>query len=372
MRHERRGFTLVELLVVIAIIGTLVALLLPAVQNARETARGNTCRNNLHNLITALTSMDTNLRKLPGYANEIANPNGQKQNGNFTSQYARRGSWIAMILPYMEEVALSDTWKTTFPQSQNNTTQYAPAPAISTLTCPSNVPDAPGAPWLAYVGNAGWAFSDASRNNSNIVPSPDKTKEFGADGVFFDDNKNTNIGPTDGREGHPRLQMSMSIISSADGTTKTMMLSENIHTFYWTYDAKSTAGDTVQYRQDDSPSGAVLDSKQIFGFVWSNQPREYERINGDKSYDKNSPPSDMAAFSQVNTSNGLYESYGWPSSNHPSGVNVAFCGGSVKFVAEAMDPVVYGQLMTSNARKSHLYSGSTPDRQLTAPPDDSY
>ncbi len=50
MRRRTQGFTLVELLVVIAIIGTLVALLLPAVQAARETARGNTCRNNMKQL----------------------------------------------------------------------------------------------------------------------------------------------------------------------------------------------------------------------------------------------------------------------------------------------------------------------------------
>ena len=78
MRHTRRGFTLVELLVVIAIIGTLVALLLPAVQNARETARSNTCRNNLKQLSLALASMDTQLKKLPGYSNELFNPNGTK------------------------------------------------------------------------------------------------------------------------------------------------------------------------------------------------------------------------------------------------------------------------------------------------------
>ena len=69
-----RGFTLVELLVVIAIIGTLVALLLPAVQSARETARGNTCRNNLKQLMTALTLMDTTQKKLPGYINEVSDP----------------------------------------------------------------------------------------------------------------------------------------------------------------------------------------------------------------------------------------------------------------------------------------------------------
>ena len=72
MRHARRGFTLVELLVVIAIIGTLVALLLPAVQAARETARGNTCRNNMKQLQLALTNMDSTLKRLPGYVEEIS------------------------------------------------------------------------------------------------------------------------------------------------------------------------------------------------------------------------------------------------------------------------------------------------------------
>jgi prepilin-type N-terminal cleavage/methylation domain-containing protein/prepilin-type processing-associated H-X9-DG protein len=353
MRHERRGFTLVELLVVIAIIGTLVALLLPAVQSARETARGNTCRNNMKQAMTALINYDSSLRKLPGYANELFNPNGQKgANGAYTSSFARRASWVVKIFPFMEENALWDTWSTNFGANT------APVSQIAALTCPSNVPDVVGQPSLAYVVNAGWAFNDPTRNGDK--------KEYGANGVFFDDNKNMNIGATDGREGHPRIQMSLGQI--ADGTTKTLMVSENLHTFFWSYNTSSSNGLTYQ---DDSPGNPVVDCKHLFGFVWSNSPKEYERINGDKNYEKNTPPADIVAFSAPT---GVYESYGWPSSNHPAGVNMAFCGGSVKFVTDSLDVVVYGQLMTSNARKSNLIrqSDSTPDRKMQAPSDNDY
>src|SRR4051812_49891382 len=114
MRQARRGFTLVELLVVIAIIGTLVALLLPAVQSARETARGNTCRNNLKQLQLALSNMDSQLKRLPGYVEELFNPNGEKTNGYFKPTFARRASWVVRAFPYMEEQALWDNWSTNF------------------------------------------------------------------------------------------------------------------------------------------------------------------------------------------------------------------------------------------------------------------
>jgi prepilin-type N-terminal cleavage/methylation domain-containing protein len=66
---RRRGFTLVELLVVIAIIGILVALLLPAIQAAREAARRMSCQNNLHNLAIAVLNYENAKKALPAAAN---------------------------------------------------------------------------------------------------------------------------------------------------------------------------------------------------------------------------------------------------------------------------------------------------------------
>ncbi len=349
MRHTRRGFTLVELLVVIAIIGTLVALLLPAVQNARETARGNTCRNSLKQLSLAMASMDAQLKKLPGYSNELFNPNGAKSGTPpmFTASFARRASWVVRAFPYMENQPLWDKW--------NTFGEVPPAPAIEGLTCPSDAPEIPGQPWLSYVGNAGWAFTDTTRGSD--------TAEYAANGIFFDLNKNPNIGPQDNRETQLPLQMSMAQV--IDGTTKTMMLSENLHAWYWTYGEPTSSGLS-------NDAGTIKDAKHLFGFIWKNPPpAEIERINGDKYYDKLSsgPPATMDAYAATPAT---YESYGYPTSNHPGGVNVAFCGGQVEFIAETIDPVIYAQLMTSNSKRSKLVSGGVPDRKLNQPSDEQY
>src|SRR6478752_7496148 len=91
-KSRRVGFTLVELLVVIAIIGVLVALLLPAVQQAREAARRMSCQNNLKQLGLAMHNYESTHKVLP--------PGGQPAKGT-SNNYGV--SWLALILPYMEQ-----------------------------------------------------------------------------------------------------------------------------------------------------------------------------------------------------------------------------------------------------------------------------
>jgi prepilin-type N-terminal cleavage/methylation domain-containing protein/prepilin-type processing-associated H-X9-DG protein len=99
----RRGFTLVELLVVIAIIGILVALLLPAVQAAREAARRMQCGNNLKQMGLALHNYQTALSKFP------AGCRSHDEQNRWTWGH----SWAVSILPYAEQTALMDNFDVT-------------------------------------------------------------------------------------------------------------------------------------------------------------------------------------------------------------------------------------------------------------------
>jgi prepilin-type N-terminal cleavage/methylation domain-containing protein/prepilin-type processing-associated H-X9-DG protein len=348
----RAGFTLVELLVVIAIIGTLVALLLPAVQNARESARNNQCKNNIKQLGLAATSYDTTQSRLPGYINDVFDPTSQKVNGQYRA--ARQASWVVMLFPYMEQKQLWDRWNS----FQTNLTPED-APEITLLECPSDAPEAPGQPWLNYVANAGWALNDTTRSG------PTQNVENLANGVFMDLSQNPNAcgSATDGRETALRQQGSLSYLSSNDGTSKTILFTENLNAQFWVYGNNSglfveSAGKPSQF----------ADSKGFFGFVWHNNIDtclsggvNLARINADKT---GAGVTDMAQLS-----NGCFA---YPSSNHPSGVNMCFGDGRVDYIADTIDPTIYRQLMTSNSRKSNLVVAGTPDRNLPPVSDDAF
>ncbi|MCI0359494.1 MAG: DUF1559 domain-containing protein [Planctomycetaceae bacterium] len=133
-RGAHRGFTLVELLVVIAIIGVLVALLLPAVQAAREAARRSSCSNKLRQLAIALHNHhDTYLKFPPGAeANVLPKPNPTN-----TQSFIRGTSWIVYSLPFFEQQPLYDRYRFDLAyNSVENGTTVGPV-AVPTLHCPS-------------------------------------------------------------------------------------------------------------------------------------------------------------------------------------------------------------------------------------------
>ena len=141
-RTRRRGFTLVELLVVIAIIGVLVALLLPAVQAAREAARRAQCMNNVKQFGLAIANHVS--------AKKDALPPGMTQE---TGPYRGVTFWV-YLLPYLEQQTVYAQWD--FKNLANNSLN-ANSPAatpIATLLCPSDQPDERVVNFPAVVGGS--------------------------------------------------------------------------------------------------------------------------------------------------------------------------------------------------------------------------
>jgi prepilin-type N-terminal cleavage/methylation domain-containing protein/prepilin-type processing-associated H-X9-DG protein len=210
VRHQHfptRGFTLIELLVVIAIIGVLVALLLPAIQSARESARRASCTNNLHQMGVALQSFHNSYKKLPP--------------SRYFNGYP---TWFAIILPYVEEQDLSQLWRLDQPfySFVNKTPRETSVPIFG---CPSRdhvnlVRDSQGnigdngtlAARGDYVGNAG------SDNPSSDYPAYWRPN---ANGVLITARMFDIPGYPD-----RRWQSEISFKRITDGLSKTLLVGE--------------------------------------------------------------------------------------------------------------------------------------------------
>jgi prepilin-type N-terminal cleavage/methylation domain-containing protein/prepilin-type processing-associated H-X9-DG protein len=173
-RCTRAGFTLVELLVVIAIIGILVAFLLPAIQAARESARRNSCQNNLKQIGLAVQSHHDTRKQFPMGRNQF-------------DQWAV--SWAFFLLPYMEETSVYNSWNAKAKVYEPANIQAMRTP-IETYACPSrrraaadrnfdnnNAPppaDAIGVATLAdYSANAGIKLL------TGMINADENIKQFG-------------------------------------------------------------------------------------------------------------------------------------------------------------------------------------------------
>lgn len=155
MRAQRQGFTLVELLVVIAIIGILIALLLPAVQAAREAARRTQCTNNLKQLALATHNFHDTNAMLPRGADGCC-----------------YGTWQVRVMPFMEQGNLASLYEdeptrySAIPNTTNVTLQR-----VNSLTCPSDTPNQPtgGMTSHNYAGNFGTTGYGRQANLNGVL-----------------------------------------------------------------------------------------------------------------------------------------------------------------------------------------------------------
>jgi prepilin-type N-terminal cleavage/methylation domain-containing protein len=151
--RSRSAFTLVELLVVIAIIGILVALLLPAVQFARESARRMQCSNNLRQLATAVHLHDDGFKLMP-HAGHHWRSAPMYENGEVLTKERQLAGWGFQILPYIEQLALhsGNNQNTDFDRSRQAITT-----PVKTFYCPSRRQPKPNVAFTANYGPIGWS-----------------------------------------------------------------------------------------------------------------------------------------------------------------------------------------------------------------------
>lgn len=290
----RRGFTLVELLVVVAIIGVLTALLLPAIQAARESARTVACRNNLRQLGLALQSYHAQHRMFPE-GSRMHRRAGQHSIG-----------WHVFVLAHLEQQNL---YREIAPDDEGGARLHASNEFVPTYFCPSAEPpsvDALDLESANYVGVAGAGLTREDWPLEELACGVAAT-----DGVLF-------------------LRSRVSTADVSDGTSNTLAVGERTvfdRTEHWTLGA-------VWYRTGGSPTPSSVCLAAAKHIVWPINALESRRV----FYVRDATaPAELRKVLKNELAFG---------SQHIGGAHFAYADGSVHFLSEDVDLALYRELAT--------------------------
>ena len=356
--QARRGFTLVELLIVIAIIGTLMALLLPAIQGVREEARRAECANNLRQLGIATQNYVSNPKgQFPGWMQyqKLASSNIADPYRNNAQDGRMLVSWAAKLLPELDNQSL---WEQLLTNNNNPSGSGSPnfnylkPPVVSVFICPSDERPVTESGFLTYVANAG-------------IPDTDFSGENKANGLFFN-------------QADPESSRALSVRFPSDlpdGSQTTLMYSENVHKD----DAiSSNINNNWLCSNGWTSSSQLQQTEQAFGMTWvyvsgsANNPSASDLDSETfQPFNKDTRSNSSKAYMEAGVA------FRRPASSHPNVFNAVFAGGNMRPISETIEYRVYQQLMTPDGSKAVYTIGGIvlePDMGFTSKPlsDDDY
>ena len=333
------GFTLVELLVVIAIIGTLIGLLLPAVQAARESARMATCLNKLSQLSKGCLNHESSRGVLPPAFTDagFAAPSDAYigNTGPTGLPHAMTAPWTVRILPFCDDQSRYDKFNQSagafggdfggYPAA-NRTQAYTPNSAYQCPSHTNSLPTTPNSDYFGVSGGGQWTASlPAGRRPSNGFPWA--TNTFGTFLIF----------------GNGAIVVNGNVRSKEflDGTSKQFMLAETRYQFTLESEqawAVATAG-SFWVGRVSRPSWAGAARTNTFVGPHSTTGAAANGINSSDFVDTSRAPASGCGTTTCSTE--LMKTFG---SYHPGGCNIAFADGSVQFVSQMIDINLYRQL----------------------------
>ncbi|MCC9609392.1 DUF1559 domain-containing protein [Blastopirellula sp. JC732] len=303
---RRKAFTLVELLVVIAIIGVLIALLLPAVQQAREAARRMQCSNNLKQLGLSLHNHHDTYRYMP----VLRNIGG----GN----HDRRSGFIS-LLPFLEQNNTYELIQNDLGTAPWSSTTYWQQFNFDGFQCPTSPPPATYNGGQTCRRNYHMCLGDRLRDRDGQMES--------TRGMFQKGSGATNVAPKN----------KMTFAAVTDGLSNTMAFSERISMFA---SARADQGAFAQIALTSTSSPS--DCTAALTMTWMGQIEDSRWNDGRSPYSgffAAAPPNSVSCTGDGNSGNIHDGSYALPgaSSLHPGGVLASLGDGSVRFVAETID-----------------------------------